>query len=96
MVCRHNRFDTVLSLWPRNKVTALVRQLPKDSLMKVINPYFGYGKVQLQNGQAYYVASEDIKPASVELVARVLTPASTFDREPATTGELRWFRSWAK
>ena len=55
--------------------------------MKVINPYFGYGKVQLQNGQADYVASEDIKPASGELVARVLTPASTFDRESATTGE---------
>src|SRR6266487_2994784 len=26
------------------------QQLPKDSLMKVINPFFGYCKVQLQNG----------------------------------------------
>jgi hypothetical protein len=63
------------------------QQLPEDSLMKVINPSFGYGKIQLQNGQAGYVASEDIKPASVELVARVLTPASTFDCESATAGE---------
>jgi hypothetical protein len=63
------------------------QQLPKDSLMKIINLFFGYGKVQLQNGQAGYVASEDIRPASVELVARVLIPASTLDRESATAGE---------
>ena len=63
------------------------QQLPKDSLMKIINPSFGYGKVQLQNGQAGYLASKDIRPASVKLFARVLTPASTFDRESATAGE---------
>ncbi len=50
------------------------QQLPKDSLMKAINPSFGYCKVQLQNGQAGDVASEDIKSASVELIASVLTP----------------------
>jgi hypothetical protein len=55
--------------------------------MKIINPFFGYGKVQLQNGQPGYMASEDIKPVSVELVARVLTRAITFDRESATAGE---------
>ena len=55
--------------------------------MKVINLSFGYGKVQLQNRQAGYVASEDIRPASVELVARVLTLGSTFDRESATADE---------
>jgi hypothetical protein len=87
MVCRRNRFDTVLSLWPRNKITAADQQLPKDSLMKVINLSFGHGKVQPQSGQASYVASEDIKPASVELVSRVLTPATTVDRDSAATGE---------
>ena len=60
-------------------------QLPKDSLMKVINPSFGYCKVQLQNGQAGDVASEDIKCASVELIASVRTSANTLDRESATT-----------
>jgi hypothetical protein len=63
------------------------QQLPKDSLMRVINPSFGYRKVQLQNGQAGYVASEDIKSASVELVASVLTPANAVDRESATTSD---------
>ena len=55
--------------------------------MKVISPSFGYCKVQLQNGQAGYVASEDIKSASVELVASVLTPANTVDRDSATADE---------
>jgi hypothetical protein len=63
------------------------QQLPKDSLMEVINLSFGYGKVQPQSGQARYVASEDIKPASVELVSKVLTPAITVDRQSATAGE---------
>ncbi|MEP6708773.1 MAG: hypothetical protein ABJB32_01410 [Verrucomicrobiota bacterium] len=55
--------------------------------MKVISLSFGYCKVELQNEQASYVTSEDIKPASVELVARVLTSATTVDRDPAITGE---------
>ena len=63
------------------------QQMPKDSLMKAINPSFGYCEVQLQNGQAGYVASEDIKSASVELVARLLTPANTVDRDSATADE---------
>jgi hypothetical protein len=63
------------------------QQLLKDSLMKVINLSFGYCKVQLQNGRAAYVASEDIKPASVELVARLLAPVTTVDREAATTSD---------
>jgi hypothetical protein len=61
--------------------------LLKDSLMNVINLSFGYCKAQLQNGQAAYVASEDIKPGSVELVARVLAPATTVDHDSATASE---------
>jgi hypothetical protein len=63
------------------------QQMPKDALMKVINPFFDCRKVQVQKGQASYVASEDIKPASVELVASVLTPANTVDRDSATADE---------
>jgi hypothetical protein len=49
-------------------------QLPKDSIMKVIRPSFGYVKVQLQDGANGYVASEDIRPASATLVAEKLAP----------------------
>ena len=49
-------------------------QLPRDSIMKVIRPSFGYVKVQLQDGQNGYVASEDIRPATAALVAEKLAP----------------------
>jgi hypothetical protein len=49
-------------------------QLPKDSIMKVIRPSFGYVKVQLQDGENGYVASEDIRPASKSLVEEKLAP----------------------
>ncbi len=50
------------------------QQLPKDALMKVIRPSFGYVKVQLQNGENGYVASEDIRTASAALVVEKLAP----------------------
>lgn len=49
-------------------------QLPRDSIMKVIRPSFGYVKVQLQDGESGYVASEDIRPAAAALVAEKLAP----------------------
>jgi hypothetical protein len=49
-------------------------QLPRDSIMKVIRPSFGYVKVQLQDGESGYVASEDIRPAPATLVAERLAP----------------------
>ena len=49
-------------------------QLPRDSIMKVIRPSFGYMKVQLQDGENGYVASEDIQPAASTLVAEKLAP----------------------
>lgn len=49
-------------------------QLPRDSIMKVIRPSFGYVKVQLQDGESGYVASEDIGPANSSLVAEKLAP----------------------
>lgn len=49
-------------------------QLPRDSLLKIIRPSFGYVKVQLQTGEDGYVASEDIKPAPAALVAEKLAP----------------------
>lgn len=49
-------------------------QLPKDSIMTVIRPSFGYVQVKLQNGQSGYVASEDIRPAPPQLVAEKTAP----------------------
>lgn len=42
--------------------------------MKVIRPSFGYVKVQLQDGENGYVASEDIGPANPSVVAEKLAP----------------------
>ena len=53
------------------------QQLPRDSIMKVIRPSFGYVKVQLQTGESGYVASEDIRPASAALVAEKTAPPPT-------------------
>ncbi len=46
-------------------------QLPKDTVVKLIRPSFGFSKVQLLNGdQQGYVASEDIRLAPPALVAQ--------------------------
>ena len=52
------------------------QQLPKDSIMKVIRPSFGYVKVRLQTGTDGYVASEDIRRAPAALVAEKTAPPS--------------------
>jgi hypothetical protein len=61
-------------------------QLPRDSIMKVIRPSFGYVKVQLQDGESGYVASEDIRPAAAALVADKLAPAPTPESSYARQG----------
>ena len=57
-------------------------QLPRDSIMKVIRPSFGYVKVQLQDGENGYVASEDIQPAASTLVAEKLAAAGAARPSP--------------
>lgn len=60
--------------------------LPKDTLMKLIRPSFGYCKVQLVTGDKEgYVASEDIKPAPPTLVAALTAPPPG----PAGSGSTR-------
>jgi hypothetical protein len=50
-------------------------KLPRDTLMTLIRPSFGYCKVQLVAGaKEGYVASEDIKPAPPTLVAALTAP----------------------
>ena len=62
-------------------------QLPRDSIMKVIRPSFGYVKVQLQDGESGYVANEDIRPAPSTLVAEKLTPPPEAPPTIADQGE---------
>jgi hypothetical protein len=53
------------------------KTLPRETLLKVIRPSFGYCKVQLiSSGEQGYVASDAIKPASTALIASTTsTPA---------------------
>lgn len=52
--------------------------LPKDTLMTLIRPSFGYCKVQLMpSAKEGYVASEDIKPAPPTLLAALNPPPPT-------------------
>jgi hypothetical protein len=54
------------------------QELPRDTLVTLIRPSFGYSKVQLVQGNAEgYVASEDIKPAPATLLAALNPPAET-------------------
>jgi hypothetical protein len=63
------------------------QQLAHDSIMKVICPSFGYVKVQLQDGENGYVASEDIAPAAATLVAEKLTPPPPPAPAPSYAGQ---------
>ncbi|MEY2488611.1 MAG: hypothetical protein QOC70_553 [Verrucomicrobiota bacterium] len=50
-------------------------KLPKDTVVKLIRPSFGYSKIQVvATGVQGYVASEEIRPASSTLLAAVTTP----------------------
>ena len=56
--------------------------LPKDTLVTLIRPSFGYCKVQLAKGGAEgYVASEDISPAPPTLLAALNPPPPSQDSE---------------
>ncbi|MGI8820060.1 MAG: hypothetical protein ACR2ID_04210 [Chthoniobacterales bacterium] len=59
-------------------------ELPRDTLVTLIRPSFGYSKVQLvKSSQEGYVASEDIRPAPPTLLAALNPPAPspTSERE---------------
>jgi hypothetical protein len=53
-------------------------KLPKDTIVKLIRPSFGYSKIQLiTSGVRGYVASEEIGPASPTLLAAANTPPTS-------------------
>jgi hypothetical protein len=50
-------------------------KLPKDTVVKLIRPSFGYSKILVvTSGLQGYVASEEIRPASSTLLAAATTP----------------------
>ena len=67
-------------------------QLPRDSIMKVIRPSFGYVKVQLQNGENGYVANEDIRPAPATLVAEKLAQPPKLSPSPTIADQGEQFQ----
>jgi hypothetical protein len=64
------------------------QKLPHDTLVTLIQPTFGYCKVQLMSGEQGYVASEDIHPASAELVAAATTRPSVTATNRASRSRL--------
>jgi hypothetical protein len=61
-------------------------KLPRDTVVKLIRPSFGYSKVQVvTSGQQGYVASEEIGPASSTLLAAA-TLSPTDSAATPTTG----------
>ena len=54
-------------------------QLPKDTVVKLIRPSFGFSKVEVvSSGEKGYIASEQLRPADSTLLAAVTTaPASS-------------------
>lgn len=50
------------------------KRLPKDTLVKLIRPSFGYSKIELvSSGEKGYILSDNIKPASPSLIAAATT-----------------------
>jgi hypothetical protein len=53
-------------------------KLPKDTVVKLIRPSFGYSKIQVvSSGVQGYVASEEIRPASSTLLAAAAAPQTS-------------------
>ena len=51
------------------------QKLPKDTVVKLIRPSFGYSKIQVvESGVQGYIASEEIRPASSTLLAAATAP----------------------
>lgn len=57
--------------------------LPRDTIVTILRPSFGYSKVELKNGQLGYVATMDLRRASADLIAAASsTPKPRASREP--------------
>ena len=67
--------------------------LPKETLVRLIRPSFGFSKVELvASHEQGYVASEDLKPATSALVAATAAPKVDPLTTPATQPAAEMFR----
>jgi hypothetical protein len=62
------------------------KTLSRETVVKLIRPSFGFSKVEIaETGEQGYVSSEEIHPASSNLIASLSAPTPTPLTEPATT-----------
>jgi len=67
-------------------------KLSKETVVKLIRPSFGYSKVEIAaTGEQGYVSSEDIRPASSNLIASVSAPKVDPLATPSTTPAVEQF-----
>jgi hypothetical protein len=62
------------------------KTLSRETVVKLIRPSFGFSKVEIaETGEQGYVSSEEIRPASSNLIASVSAPKPTPLSEPSST-----------
>ena len=67
-------------------------RLSKETVVKLIRPSFGYSKVEVAaTGEQGYVSTEDIRPASSNLIASVSAPKVDPLATPSTTPAVEQF-----
>jgi hypothetical protein len=62
------------------------KTLSRETVVKLIRPSFGFSKVEIaETGEQGYISSEEIRPASSNLIASVSAPKPPPLTEPSTT-----------
>jgi hypothetical protein len=68
------------------------KKLSKETVVKLIRPSFGFSKVEIAaTGEQGYVSSEDIRPASSNLIASVSAPKVDPLATPSTSPPVEQF-----
>jgi hypothetical protein len=68
------------------------KTLPKETVVKLIRPSFGYSKVELAaTGEQGYVSSDEIRPAGSALIASVSAPKPDALTSPASQSPVEQF-----
>jgi len=68
------------------------KTLPRETVVKLIRPSFGYAKVEIAaTGEQGYVSSEDIRPATSQLLASAAAPKPEPMATPSTETPVEQF-----
>jgi hypothetical protein len=69
------------------------KKLSKETVVKLIRPSFGYSKIEIAaTGEQGYVSSEEIRPASSNLIASVSAPKVDPLATPSTSPAVEQFQ----